>query len=136
MSQFLSVSFDHAHPSADEIRIAAFRCAMDAGEKGVCLVQAKIQDQAAPINVVVNIAAGEATVVLSLPKRIQSFPFGCASRTVEGAAAAAMFLHRDLEHGTMEVTVGQPGGILEIGMRKESGEVTGLSAGGPVEVSV
>ena len=193
MSQFLSVSFEHAHPSADEIRIAAYRCAMDAGEKGVCLVQAKVLDHAAPINVVVNIAAGEATVVLSLPKQIHAFPFGWAyyfesgvylvteqpaeavskdvrssvsdtdplyllaldqesafvttmlclpdalrpvPRTVEGAAAAAMYLHRDLEHGTMEVTVGQAGGILEIGMRKESGEVTGLSAGGPVEVSV
>ena len=193
MSQFLSVSFEHAHPSADEIRIAAYHCAMDAGEKGVCLVQAKVLDHAAPINVVVNIAAGEATVVLSLPKQIHAFPFGWAyyfesgvylvteqpavavskdvrssvsdtdplyllaldkesafvttmlclpdalrpvPRTVEGAAAAAMYLHRDLEHGTMEVTVGQAGGILEIGMRKESGEVTGLSAGGPVEVSV
>ena len=78
VSQFLSVSFEHAHPSADEIRIAAYRCAMDAGEKGVCLVQAKVLDHAAPINVVVNIAAGEATVVLSLPKQIHAFPFGWA----------------------------------------------------------
>ena len=53
-------------------------------------------------------------------------------RSTEAAAAAAMVLHQDLENGTMESTIGQPGGILEIGMRKENGKVTGLSAGGPV----
>lgn len=55
-------------------------------------------------------------------------------RSAEGAAAAAMVLHRDLETGTMESTIEQPGGILEIGLRKEQGRVLGLSAGGPVEV--
>lgn len=54
-------------------------------------------------------------------------------RSTEAAAAAAMVLHQDLENGTMESTIGQPGGILEIGMRKENGKVTGLSAGGPVD---
>ena len=54
-------------------------------------------------------------------------------RLTEAAAAAAMVLHQDLENGTMESTIGQPGGILEIGMRKENGKVTGLSAGGPVD---
>ena len=54
-------------------------------------------------------------------------------RSTEAAAAAAMILHQDLENGTMESTIGQPGGILEIGMRKENGKVTGLSAGGPVD---
>ena len=54
-------------------------------------------------------------------------------RSTEAAAAAAMVLHRDLENGTMEPTIGQAGGILEIGMRKENGKVTGLSAGGPVD---
>lgn len=192
MSQFLSVSFEHACPSADEIRTAAYLRAKDAGEKGVCLVQANLPDKSAPINVVVNLAAGEATVVLPLPCQIQKLSFGEAytfengvyvvseqsaesiseaaqsafpdaealylisvdrasafstavlclsgtlqpiSRTVEGAAAAAMFLHSELEQGTMEVTIGQSGGILEIGMRKVGGEVTGLSAGGPVEVT-
>lgn len=57
-----------------------------------------------------------------------------AARSAEGAAAAAMVLHSDLENGTMESTIDQPGGLLEIGMRKENGKVTGLSAGGPVEV--
>lgn len=56
-------------------------------------------------------------------------------RSAEAAAAAAIVLHQDLENGTMESTIGQPGGILEIGMRKENGKVTGLSAGGPVEFS-
>ena len=55
-------------------------------------------------------------------------------RTAEGAAAVAMLLHRDLQDGTMEVTIGQPGGILEIGLRKEGGRVLGLSAGGPVRM--
>ena len=55
-------------------------------------------------------------------------------RTAEGAAAAAMLLHRELQDGTMEITVGQPGGILEIGLRKEAGRVLGLSAGGPVRM--
>ena len=54
-------------------------------------------------------------------------------RSTEAAAAAAMVLHQDLENGTMESTIGQPGGILEIGVRKENGKVTGLSAGGPVD---
>ena len=54
-------------------------------------------------------------------------------RSTEVAAAAAMVLHQDLENGTMESTIGQPLGILEIGMRKENGKVTGLSAGGPVD---
>ena len=56
-------------------------------------------------------------------------------RSTEAAAAAAIVLHQDLENGTMESTIGQPGGILEIGMRKENGKVTGLSAGGPVDFS-
>ncbi len=54
-------------------------------------------------------------------------------RSTEAAAAAAMVLHQDMENGTMESTIGQTCGILEIGMRKENGKVTGLSAGGPVE---
>lgn len=54
-------------------------------------------------------------------------------RSTEVAAAAAMVLHRDLENGTMESTIGQPCGVLEIGLRKENGKVTGLSAGGPVD---
>ena len=66
------------------------------------------------------------------PKTGERFP---VPRTAEGAAAAAMLLHRGLQNGTMETTIGQPGGILEIGMRKEAGRVTGLSAGGAVEVT-
>ena len=54
-------------------------------------------------------------------------------RSTEAAAAAAMVLHQDLENGTMESTIGQSGGILEIGLRKDNGKVTGLSAGGPVD---
>jgi hypothetical protein len=58
------------------------------------------------------------------------------ARKVEAAAAAAMVLHRDLSDGTMEQTIGQRGGILEIGLRKQGGMLIGLSAGGPVEVKV
>ena len=57
-------------------------------------------------------------------------------RSAEATAAAAMVLHRDLADGTMESTVGQRGGILEIGLRKQGGEVVGLSAGGPVEMKL
>ena len=53
-------------------------------------------------------------------------------RSAEAAAAAAMVLHSDLMDGTMESTIGQPGGVLEIGLRKQDGAVMGLSAGGPV----
>ncbi|MBQ3970087.1 MAG: hypothetical protein II685_06365, partial [Clostridia bacterium] len=57
-----------------------------------------------------------------------------AERSAEAAAAAALVLHKELQNGTMESTIDQPGGILEIGLRKENGKLLGLSAGGPVEV--
>ena len=37
--------------------------------------------------------------------------------------------------GITEIGVGQPGGDLEVGVRKESGQVTGLSIGGPVRLA-
>lgn len=192
MSQILFVSAPEGYDS-DALRRAAYDCAVSAGETGVCLVQASTPSMSSPAQVVVNIAAKEASIVLALPTEERETDFGPVyvfrgdaylvtdlpggeaiaqdpfdlqeagrsfiltldretaflttlqydrttgemtpvRRTVEGAAAAAMYLHRDLEQGTMEVTIEQPGGVLEIGMRKESGKVTGLSAGGPVEV--
>lgn len=52
----------------------------------------------------------------------------CAS----GSTAAAVVLSSDLCDGITEIGVGQPGGDLEVGVRKEAGQVTGLSIGGPV----
>lgn len=52
----------------------------------------------------------------------------CAS----GSTAAAVVLAADLRDGITEIGVGQPGGDLEVGVRKEAGQVTGLSIGGPV----
>ena len=54
----------------------------------------------------------------------------CAS----GSTAAAVVLSSDLRDGITEIGVGQPGGDLEVGVRKESGQVTGLSIGGPVRL--
>ncbi len=192
MSQILTVEFssDNERYNGDDMRRAAYLHALAAGETGVCLVLLK-REGYAPIQVVVNVSAKEASVVLPLPTEIKSFDFGTAftfpgemlviteqnskeilsevsstfpelntiivtldretafaqagdyslnpdrpiiiSRSTEAAAAAAMVLHQDLLNGTMESTIGQPGGILEIGMRKENGKVTGLSAGGPVD---
>lgn len=193
VSQILSVKVpasDHRY-HGDSLRLAAFQQTVDAGETGVCLVLVERAD-AAPIQVVVNAAAREASIVLPVPMETRPFSFGTAflfpeeiclvteqtpeeivsparaafpevnlvivtleretacikaydygtetnqpallERSTEAAAAAAMVLHQDLENGTMESTIGQPGGILEIGMRKEHGKVTGLSAGGPVEM--
>lgn len=52
----------------------------------------------------------------------------CAS----GSTAAAIVSSEDLHDGITEIGVGQPGGDLEVGVRKEFGCVTGLSIGGPV----
>ena len=54
----------------------------------------------------------------------------CAS----GSTAAAVVLSSELRDGITEIGVGQPGGDLEVGVRKESGQVTGLSIGGPVHL--
>ena len=195
VSQILSVEFptaDHRY-NGDSMRRAAYLCAMQAGETGVCLVLVKRQGYD-PIQTVVNVAAKEASIVLPVPADVKKIDFGTAfffpdeiclvteqspefilpriseafphsyvtivaldrenacitaaaygmdrelpiviKRSTEAAAAAAMALHLDLENGTMESTIGQPGGILEIGMRKENGNVTGLSAGGPVDLEL
>lgn len=52
----------------------------------------------------------------------------CAS----GSTAAAIVLSAELCDGITEIGVGQPGGDLEVGVRKEAGRVTGLSIGGAV----
>lgn len=54
----------------------------------------------------------------------------CAS----GSTAAAIVLSADLLDGITEIGVGQPGGDLEVGVRKEAGQVTGLSIGGPIRL--
>ena len=192
MSQILTIevpSVNHRY-AGDSMRCAAYEHALRSGQTGVCLVLVKRPDYN-PIQVVVNVKAKEASIVLPLPASIKGFAFGtlfsfpdemivvteqkpeeilaevCTlfpefnavivtlnretasiqatdyssnpdqpiviGRSTEAAAAAAMVLHQDLANGTMESTIGQPGGILEIGMRKENGKVTGLSAGGPVD---
>lgn len=55
----------------------------------------------------------------------------CAS----GSTAAAVVLASELRDGITEIGVGQPGGDLEVGVRKEAGRVTGLSIGGPVSLT-
>lgn len=194
MSQILTIevpSVNHRY-AGDSMRCAAYTHALHSGETGVCLVLVKRPDYD-PIQVVVNVKAKEASIVLPLPASIKELAFGTVfsfpdemivvtehkpeeilaevrtlfpdfdagivtlnretasiqaadyssdpdqpimiGRSTEAAAAAAMVLHQDLENGTMESTIGQPGGVLEIGMRKENGKVTGLSAGGPVDFS-
>lgn len=184
MSEILTFRPSEPLPDYDALRCAAFAHAVAAGESGVCLVL--VETSGETVSVVANVSAGEASVVLPLPKEIREESWGTlfffpdevyavaenadtldfapeadflvaldraqaqirvmrydretgekfpVARSADGAACAAMVLHRDLENGTMESTVGQPGGILEIGMRKENGRVTGLSAGGPVEVT-
>ena len=192
MSQILTVEYpsDYARYDGDSMRRAAYLHAVHEGETGVCLVLLRRQGYD-PIQVVVNVKAKEASIVLPLPASIKGFAFGTVfsfpdemivvteqkpeeifaevrtlfpefnavivtlnretasiqatdyssnpdqpiviGRSTEAAAAAAMVLHQDLANGTLESTIGQPGGILEIGMRKENGKVTGLSAGGPVD---
>ena len=194
MSQILTIEVPSANHryAGDSMRCAAYEHALRSGETGVSLVLVKRPDYD-PIQVVVNVRAKEASIVLPLPTSIKGFAFGTVfsfpdemivvtdhtpeevlaevrtlfpdfdavivtlnretasiqavdyslnpdqpimiARSTEAAAAAAMVLHQDLENGTMESTIGQPGGILEIGMRKENGKVTGLSAGGPVDFS-
>lgn len=56
----------------------------------------------------------------------------CAA--AEAAAAAAIWLTRDLENGTMELNIGVGGKVLEIGLRKDGGAVTGLSVGGEMRL--
>lgn len=193
MSQILKVSVPapNALHDYDALRGVAWCNALISDEQGVCLVLLQIPETD-PIQVVVNLAEKEASIVLPLPSSERSFDFGTAfrfpggqyivteqpeqtvvpavraampeeetvfivrmdresafiktgryvpgkppsylPRSAEAAAAAAMVLHRDLTDGTMESTIGQPGGILEIGLRKQNGAVTGLSAGGPVEM--
>ena len=194
MSRILTIeipSVNHRY-AGDAMRCTAYTHALRSGETGVCLVLVKRPDYD-PIQIVVNVKAKEASIVLPLPASIKGFAFGTVfsfpdemivvtehnpdeildevrtvfpelnvtiasldrgnafiaaadyssndvqpihiERSTEAAAAAAMVLHQDLENGTMESTIGQPGGILEIGMRKENGKVTGLSAGGPVVLS-
>ena len=194
MSQILTVKVPSGNLryDGDSMRRAAYTRALSAGETGVCLVLVERQDYD-PIQVVVNVKAKEASIVLPLPASIKGFAFGTVfsfpdemivvtehkpeeiltevrtlfpdfdaviatlnretasiqaadysrnpdqpimiGRSTEAAAAAAMVLHQDLENGTLESTIGQPDGILEIGMWKENGKVTGLSAGGPVDFS-
>lgn len=52
----------------------------------------------------------------------------------EAAAAAAIYLTRDLQDGTMELNIGVGDKVLEIGLRKDAGEVTGLSVGGELRL--
>lgn len=56
----------------------------------------------------------------------------CSS--AEAAAAAAIWLSRDLRDGTMELNIGVGEKVLEIGLRKDAGEVTGLSVGGELRL--
>lgn len=52
----------------------------------------------------------------------------------EAAAAAGIWLTRDLQDGTMELNIGVGDKILEIGLRKDGGAVTGLSVGGELRL--
>lgn len=54
--------------------------------------------------------------------------------TAEAAAAAAIYLTRDLKDGTMELNIGVGVGVLEIGLRRDGGAVTGLSVGGEMKL--
>lgn len=54
--------------------------------------------------------------------------------SAEAAAAAAIWLTRDLQDGTMELNIGVGDKVLEIGLRKDAGEVTGLSVGGEMRL--
>lgn len=54
----------------------------------------------------------------------------CAS----GSTATAVVLATSLHDGITEIGIGQPGGDLEVGVRKEAGRVTGLSIGGPIHL--
>lgn len=54
----------------------------------------------------------------------------CAS----GSTAAAVVLAEGEADGISEFSIAQPGGTLEVGVRREGGRVTGLSLGGPVEL--
>lgn len=195
MSQILSFHYSPYDETinADTIRCKAYEFAKASGEAGVCLVLVSLKDLNESVQVVANISAGEASIVLPLFDWEKEYAFGTAFgasgsvyvisdqsssaamqqakdtfieaselwffyldrknamlrgshisaagnhwtpvlRSAEGAAAAALVLHRSLDTGTMESTVDQPGGILEIGLRKDHGRVLGLSAGGPVEV--
>ena len=195
MSQILSFPYlpEGNNPYADQIRCNAFDYAKNTGESGVCLILVTLQDTGKTVQVVANLSAKEASIVLPLFDWEKDYSFGTAfglsdtvfiisevsdqaamqqaretfekewnllfftlnrenaairgswldqksgqwipvSRSAEGAAAAAAVLHRDMITGTMESTIDQPGGLLEIGLRKERGNVLGLSAGGPVEV--
>ena len=195
MSQILTFQYlsDVGNADMDLIRCAAFHYAKAEGESGVCLVLVSVEGWGEPVQVVANLNANEASIVLPLFDWEKELSIGTAFglrdtvyiisdcpgdsamqeaanafesserlfffalrradasltgfwldrssgtwipviRSAEGAAAAAIVLHRDLESGTMESTVSQPGGILEIGLRKDRSCVLGLSAGGPVEV--
>ena len=55
--------------------------------------------------------------------------------SAEAAAAAAVYLTRDLRDGTMELNIGVGGGVLEIGLRRDEGAVAGLSVGGEMRLA-
>ena len=52
----------------------------------------------------------------------------------EAAAAAAIWLTRDMQDGTMELNIGVGEAVLEIGLRKIGGKVAGLSVGGEMRL--
>ncbi len=55
----------------------------------------------------------------------------CAS----GSVATAVVLTADFADGITEIGIGQPGGMLEVGVQRTDGAVTGLSIGGAVRLT-
>lgn len=55
----------------------------------------------------------------------------CAS----GSVATAVVLTADFADGITEIGIGQPGGMLEVGVQRADGAVTGLSIGGAVRLA-
>ena len=77
MSQILTFevpSVTHRY-AGDSMRCAAYTHALRSGETGVCLVLVKRPDYD-PIQVVVNVKAKEASIVLPLPASIKELAFG------------------------------------------------------------
>lgn len=105
---------------------------IDRAEPDNALIQRAIQDASASPAVGVmffNRATGAIRPVVYV-RQTDS----CVAETscASGSTATAIVLSSDLRDGITEIGVGQPGGDLEVGVRKEAGQVTGLSIGGPV----
>lgn len=105
---------------------------VDRAEPDDALVQRAIRDAAQPPAVGVmffNRATGAIRPVVYV-RQTDS----CVAETscASGSTAVAVVLSEALRDGITEIGVGQPGGDLEAGVRREAGRVTGLSIGGPV----